>query len=146
MVAMIDVDWFKAYNDHCGHPAGDECPRMIARTLTEQLHRPGDFIGRHCGEEFIVIGEISDIEGAETLARRIHDALAVAAIPHAVSLIGRVSLSIGCACAAPTTDRRPESLLAAADESLYRAKRQGRDQTVLVPDALSTAAAEAPPS
>ncbi len=138
---MIDVDHFKYYNDHHGHPAGDEVLRQLARLLTDG-RRANDFCARYGGEEFCVVlvdtGKFTAAKVAERLRSRIHSH----AFPHAESQPkGVLSVSIGVATFPDDADDA-ETLVRAADQALYRAKHAGRDCVVL---AVKTPAA-APPS
>jgi len=130
-LAMLDVDWFKNYNDRYGHQAGDECLRALADVLGAQAHRISDLAARYGGEEFAVIAPDTDAAGMLRLAESIHTALEALALPHAAAPLGRVTVSIGVAALAPTPETRPETLLRLADEALYRAKAEGRNRTVL---------------
>ena len=128
-VLMIDVDHFKAYNDHHGHQQGDECLRLVARLLVESVGRPGDLVARYGGEEFVcLLPEIGE-DGARAVAEKFADALAEAAIPHPGSTLdGRLTISIGVASVDDLNTRRPMEAVALADKLLYEAKRAGRDQ------------------
>lgn len=132
VLAMIDVDWFKRYNDHYGHQAGDACLRKIATILAAYIHRPGDLLARYGGEEFALIITMSDSAGALTFARTLCDAVAQAALPHEMSALGRISISIGVACAAPGQYETARALLKQADNALYQAKGLGRDQACML--------------
>jgi len=133
-LAMLDVDWFKNYNDCYGHQAGDECLRALAGVLATQARRSSDLAARYGGEEFAIIAPAADAADLQRLAAAIHAALAALALPHTASPLGRVSVSIGVAAQVPTAETRPERLLRRADEALYRAKAQGRNQTVPASD------------
>ncbi|AGX87450.1 cell cycle response regulator [Candidatus Symbiobacter mobilis CR] len=131
-VLMIDIDHFKAYNDHYGHGVGDDCLRRVAHTLGAELHRPGDFLARYGGEEFCIVLPHCDTAGATQIAENLRAAVAALAIPHAHSSAAvHISISVGLCSRAigPEPDCGP-ALLAAADEALYCAKRQGRNQVV----------------
>jgi len=130
-LVMLDVDHFKRYNDAYGHQKGDECLRQIAAAMMEVAFRPGDLVARYGGEEFAVILPGIDIEGAGVVARRIQQCLAGLAIPHEQGVGGRVTLSMGVAAADPGTAGNCQSLIAAADAALYRAKHKGRNRMVL---------------
>lgn len=127
---MIDVDKFKQYNDNYGHGAGDECLVRIARALNGCVQRPGDFLARYGGEEFAAILINTQADGALSMAKRFHDAVAALEIPHAFSSAGpRVSISVGVATAIPAAGMTPEMLSEAADKMLYLAKDAGRSTT-----------------
>lgn len=126
---MIDVDFFKAYNDNNGHQAGDECLQEIASLLKNELSRPGDFLARYGGEEFIVILPGINLEGTSSVAEKLRKIVESAHIPHTVSTISDyITISLGTATIIPTNKKKPASLIAAADEALYKAKRNGRNR------------------
>jgi len=132
-VLMVDIDFFKGYNDCYGHGAGDECLKKVAAALVQTLVRPADLIARYGGEEFIAIlpdiGVNADTEGARLAAERLRGRIEALALPHACSLVGpHVTVSIGCACVLPSPDSSPSTLLEAADRMLYQAKTQGRNR------------------
>ncbi|MFH7044908.1 diguanylate cyclase [Paucibacter sp. JuS9] len=127
-LALIDVDFFKKFNDRYGHQAGDDCLRRVAHALASTVCREGDLVARYGGEEFVFIAPASDTAAALQLARRVSAAVRELAIPHADSPSGVLTLSIGVASCVPHPDQQTHSLLAAADRALYRAKEQGRDQ------------------
>lgn len=129
-VLLIDVDYFKRYNDHYGHLDGDEALRRIATTLQESCARPLDIVARYGGEEFAVILPQTPYEGATQVAERIREALARQRMPHEQSPLGMVTVSIGYATADQCTPKVGERLLESADNALYRAKRQGRNRAV----------------
>lgn len=128
---MIDVDHFKAYNDHCGHQQGDECLRQVAQLLVQNVGRPGDLVARYGGEEFVcLLPEIGEA-GARAVAAKFVVALANAGIPHpALPNEGRLTISVGAATAAEPATQSPGALVALADKLLYAAKRAGRDQVM----------------
>ena len=125
---LIDVDHFKAFNDHYGHPAGDACLRAVAATLETTLQRSGDIAARYGGEEFAVLLSVEP-DGAEEIARRVHDAIATLAIPHQRAPGGTLTVSIGIATVRPGPAATPGRLIEAADRGLYQAKRDGRDRS-----------------
>ena len=127
-VLMIDIDFFKAYNDSHGHLAGDECIQAVARALTDTV-RASDIVCRYGGEEFAIILPKADLRQAFSVALRAHAAVRALEIPHPGE-IGRVTVSIGVAARVPDDGLAPQSLVAAADEALYEAKHTGRDQVV----------------
>ncbi len=130
-LAVIDVDWFKPYNDHYGHLAGDECLRHIARALADLVGRSGDLVARYGGEEFVFLAPVTDSAGALRMASRVVRAVHALALPHAQSPLGRVTVSIGVACLQPGPLDEPEALLRSADAALYQAKAQGRNRAEL---------------
>lgn len=124
---MIDVDNFKRYNDHYGHPAGDYCLQTVARCLSSCLHRPSDLIARYGGEEFLVMLPETDFEGAKLLAEQMRSAVFDADIEHLRNDdLGRLSISLGqLTCSADTP---LESAIKLADQALYEAKCKGRNR------------------
>jgi diguanylate cyclase (GGDEF)-like protein len=132
-VCMMDVDFFKRFNDLYGHAAGDNCLRRVALALASVIRRPADFVARYGGEEFIYVLPDTDSDGAVDLAEKFRDSVAALGIPHADSTTATyVTISGGLATAVPTEDSSPAQLLEAADRLLYWAKRAGRNQ-ILVP-------------
>ncbi|MHB8950710.1 MAG: diguanylate cyclase [Rhodoferax sp.] len=130
-VAMLDVDWFKNYNDHYGHQAGDECLRQVAQVLAANVRRSGDLAARYGGEEFVLIAPNTDKDSVQRMAAQICIALKQLELSHALSPYGCVTASIGFANIAPTQqDISPDLLVKQADEALYRAKQQGRNRAV----------------
>jgi two-component system chemotaxis family response regulator WspR len=126
---LMDIDFFKGYNDHLGHPAGDDCLRRVANELAAGLLRPDDFLGRYGGEEFAVILPRTDLAGATVVADRLRSNVESLGILHPASpAAGYVTISQGLACAVPAPASAPSSLIALADEALYEAKRCGRNQ------------------
>lgn len=126
---MLDVDHFKAYNDHYGHLAGDECLRVVAGLLDERVKRPGDLVARYGGEEFVCLLPETDGEGAASVAERLRETVAGQRLPHVVSPVAdHVTVSLGVACALPLADVSPDQLTHLADRLLYEAKRAGRNR------------------
>jgi len=130
-VAILDVDWFKKYNDHYGHQAGDECLRSIARFLISVFCRTGDLVARYGGEEFVFIAPATDADIALNMAGRVCEELQKLALPHEMSGFECVTVSIGVAAIVPEEGLTPDILVKAADEALYLAKEQGRNRAVL---------------
>lgn len=129
---MIDVDFFKKYNDNYGHQAGDECLRVVATAISGALHRSGELAARYGGEEFAVILPEQDAESALRCAERVRAAVELCQLPHAASEIGPVvTVSIGAASLLPTRNNTSANLIALADQALYRAKHEGRNRSVL---------------
>lgn len=131
---MIDADHFKRFNDTYGHVAGDEVLRAIGICMQTNLRRPGDRAARYGGEEFAAILPETDQEAALRLGESIRMAVKRLEIAHAGSKGGSVSISIGAATTTPLIGDQPASLLEAADQSLYAAKKAGRDCVRCAPD------------
>ena len=125
---MIDVDHFKAYNDTYGHPLGDLCLHQVADALRSALRRPADLLARYGGEEFAVLLPSTPIDGAVSVAEAMAHRLADAALPHAASSTGAVTVCIGAAALIPTSAIRSDVLVQSADAALYAAKRGGRNR------------------
>jgi diguanylate cyclase (GGDEF)-like protein/PAS domain S-box-containing protein len=128
-VVMIDIDWFKAYNDTYGHPAGDECLKQVSRCLLDCVKRPTDTVARYGGEEFVVLLPGTDAAGAKTIAQLFSTRLVEHAMVHTGSPLGHVSASAGIATGHGQALRaEAPRLLATADAALYDAKAQGRNR------------------
>lgn len=128
-IIMMDIDFFKKYNDGYGHQGGDDCLKAVAKALNEALHRPGDFIARYGGEEFVVILPNTDAKGAAEVAEHLRANVQAKNIPHAYSAAANhVSVSLGVASVQPDDASTPEKLLAMADAALYKSKEQGRNR------------------
>ena len=125
---LLDIDYFKQYNDELGHVAGDECLRQIARSLQQCLGRPYDLLARYGGEEFVTLLPSTDAQGAAFLARQMLQHIRSQAVYHPLSKTGYVTLSIGIATVFPEENIAALMLVQQADEQLYRAKQLGRDQ------------------
>jgi diguanylate cyclase (GGDEF)-like protein len=129
---FLDIDYFKLYNDHYGHQAGDECLKQVAQVFEHVARRPADLAARYGGEEFVILLPNTDERGAQHLAEEIQENLQQLAIPHGSSTASSyVTCSIGIACTTPTPAASVEIFVATADEAVYQAKNQGRNQTVL---------------
>ena len=125
---MIDVDFFKKYNDHYGHQAGDECLKKIAKTIEGLLLRPADIAARYGGEEFAILLPGTDLDGATYVAERVIMAIHDMNLPHAKSDVSdRVSLSLGMAVSSRDKNNSIYKLIKSADEALYHAKVSGRN-------------------
>lgn len=131
---MMDIDHFKAFNDHHGHPAGDACLRAVAAAIASALNRPGDLLARYGGEEFAVLLPATGLEGAIRIGEAILATLAARALPHEASPFGHVTLSIGAACLMGDPAPSIERLTVRADAALYAAKRGGRDRLRAAPE------------
>lgn len=131
---MMDVDFFKRYNDTYGHQAGDACLQAVARAARSSLMRRTDFLARYGGEELVVLLPDTDATGALYTAQRVVAGVAAVGLPHAASDAAPVvTLSVGVACAIPqvgNVDAAAAALLATADAALYGAKHGGRNRAV----------------
>ncbi len=128
---MIDIDFFKSYNDNYGHAAGDDCLRRVARALNKFPKRSSDHVARYGGEEFAIILPDTDAHGAAITARRLKDSVESLDIEHAHSPVApHVTISLGAAAMVPPrNDDAPDTILIeAADEALYEAKAAGRNK------------------
>jgi len=126
-VIMLDIDYFKRYNDHYGHQVGDECLRQIALTLKGCLRRPADLLARYGGEEFVCILPETDFEAALDLAANMEQTVRSLQIPHAGSeMAAIVTISLGVAGRGDDRLDSAEALLVLADKQLYKAKEAGR--------------------
>lgn len=124
---LLDVDFFKLFNDHYGHQAGDDCLREIASALKASLRRPADLVARYGGEEFACILPETDFPGAMAIARLLEDRIRKKFIPHPRSAVDSVvTISLGVAVRSGFTLHHATELLATADEQLYHAKHTGR--------------------
>jgi len=130
-LAMLDVDHFKAYNDHYGHQAGDQCLRRVADLIATHGRRTSDLVARYGGEEFSLLAPATDAADAMEIARGICEALAALAMPHAKSPHGVVTISIGVATALPDEAISWSTLIEESDRALYRAKQEGRNRATL---------------
>lgn len=129
-IIMIDIDKFKVYNDTYGHPAGDACLAAVATCLADAISHPEDEVMRYGGEEFTVLLRRAEAPAAIALAERMRLAVRALNQPHAGLDWGIVTISLGVA-AMEGSSATGETLIAAADRALYRAKEAGRDRAVL---------------
>ncbi len=125
---FIDIDFFKPFNDTYGHVAGDAALQQVANALSSCLSRSEDFFARYGGEEFVAILPDTGIKGALAIAERMRKAVFDLGIAHSGSLLGRLTISAGVACKSPARGVPAEQLVEAADETLYQAKRSGRNR------------------
>lgn len=127
---LIDVDFFKRYNDRYGHPQGDEALKLVAHVLSTVSTRALDLAARIGGEEFVLMLPATSQDGAEQMANSVRQMLADKALPHADSAAGScLTVSIGIALLGPD-DESPSALLNRADKALYQAKTTGRNRFV----------------
>ena len=131
-IIILDVDYLKTINDNYGHQAGDECLRQVGRVLKQSLHRPGDFIARYGGDEFVILMPNTDSKGALQVAQSIQSAIIHSDIVLDQEGLQRsITASIGVAVAIPSEAGTAGGLLNAADQALYDAKAKGRNRVVL---------------
>ncbi|QIE24142.1 Protein-glutamate methylesterase/protein-glutamine glutaminase [Caballeronia sp. SBC1] len=124
---LIDIDYFKLYNDRYGHQAGDNCLKLVARALFDALRRPYDKLARYGGEEFACLLPKTELAGASAMAQRMQTRVSELNVEHLGSDVDQVvTISLGVASMVPTPSVTPELLLKAADQQLYEAKRTGR--------------------
>jgi diguanylate cyclase (GGDEF)-like protein len=127
-VIMIDIDCFKAYNDTYGHLNGDDCLKKIARTLSNELKRPRDFLSRYGGEEFIAVLPDTDEKGAFEVANRFLQKTKKLKITHKTSPVSKnVTISVGVATIKPDRKTKSTLLINEVDKALYKAKQSGRN-------------------
>nr|WP_246526399.1 diguanylate cyclase [Plastoroseomonas hellenica] len=139
---LLDIDHFKLFNDAFGHPAGDACLRHVAHEVQAAVRRPADLAVRYGGEEIVLLLPNTVGLGAAMVAEQVRAAIESLGITHAGSGgIDHVTVSVGVATAIPSADAEPESLLAAADAALYRAKRTGRNRVAVTSEPISRAVA-----
>ena len=126
---MLDIDYFKPYNDTYGHTEGDDCLNYVAQALNKSILRAGDLLARYGGEEFVVILPGSDKDGASKLAERLRKKVESLEIMHSGSKISEyVTISLGVASMIPGDNEGPEVLVSTADKELYKAKAEGRNR------------------
>lgn len=128
---MIDIDFFKKYNDRYGHLAGDDVLKQFSGIMTASIRRETDFVFRYGGEEFIIILTKTNRETAEEIAGRVFRGLEQARIEHADSPTGLLTASIGIALNGPERMRAEDDLVRQADRALYRAKKEGRNRYIV---------------
>lgn len=127
---LIDVDYFKAYNDFYGHQAGDKCLQIIAKTIRQNAQRAEDLAVRYGGEEFILLFPKLEEGDACKLADNIRENIARLGLPHEESDFGIITISLGVVTAVPKQGESPEALIRQADQLLYRSKQQGRNKAL----------------
>jgi diguanylate cyclase (GGDEF)-like protein len=125
---LLDIDFFKQYNDRYGHPSGDECLKRVASFVGDALQRVSDMVARYGGEEFALILPATPEEGAAILAERIRAGVESLGLPHETSPLGGVvTVSLGVATTRPSAAATPAAFLESADAALYQAKHDGRN-------------------
>jgi diguanylate cyclase (GGDEF)-like protein len=137
---LLDIDWFKQYNDQFGHQAGDDCLVAVCEAAQKHLRRHGDFLARYGGEEFAIVLPNTPVGAATELADRIREEIAnLQMYPRGRETATGVTVSIGVATHEGDADLNERSLLAAADLALYQAKHAGRNRVVVHEEAIVTA-------
>ncbi len=145
-LVMLDIDFFKLYNDAYGHVQGDACLKAVAGVLVRCLKRPSDLAARYGGEEFICLLPETSFIGAVIVAEDIRRSIEALAMPHAASAVaGHVTASVGVFAAKCLPDGTPEELVRAVDSLLYRAKTKGRNRIECDGAAIGTPPAASPP-
>ncbi len=130
---MLDIDYFKLYNDTYGHQKGDSCLRRVAKILEDNEKRPADLAARYGGEEFALILPETDGNGANDIALNILEMIRNAAIPHKTSKVNKcLTASLGVATLTAERGNQPELLISHADRALYQAKDQGRNRVIVM--------------
>ncbi len=128
-IIMLDIDFFKLFNDTYGHQGGDDCLKQVAETLENSIHRETDMVARYGGEEFVAILPETGVHGALEVAKNMCSKIEDQHIPHKNSKVAdHLTISVGVATAIPERGSQPETLIAAADKALYEAKNNGRNQ------------------
>ena len=129
---LIDIDFFKPYNDHYGHLAGDECLRKVAQGLDEVVQRASDLIARYGGEEFAVVLPSTDLNGAVRMASELGEKIRSLGIPHEHSQASDIiTISMGVVSRVACENLSPADLINLADAALYEAKEAGRNRYVV---------------
>ena len=128
---MLDIDFFKAYNDNYGHLKGDESLIKVAKTMVATINRPLDLVARYGGEEFVVVLPETDLEGAKTVAQKIRKDVEALGITHEYSkVLPHITISLGVATMTHTQSLSITDFISEADKALYKAKCSGRNTVV----------------
>lgn len=132
-LAMIDIDFFKPFNDNYGHAEGDSALKLTAKSIAATIQRPTDLAARYGGEEFVLLLPNTPLKGAEIIAQQACTAIETLAIPHAFSTAANhITISIGGSTMI-ATEQSSETLIKAADSFLYKAKKAGRNRVLWEP-------------
>lgn len=138
---LIDIDFFKLYNDNYGHVRGDDCISTVAKALQNTVQRPADLVARYGGEEFAVVLPNTEVDGALKLARSLHNTMLNLKIPHPHSAVSdHLTVSIGIASKIINESNSPEELIELADHALYDAKHSGRNCSKVFPSGYTAKA------
>ena len=126
---IVDIDFFKPYNDNYGHGQGDECIKTVANALSDVMLRAEDFVARYGGEEFIVVLPKTDEKGANRIGEKLLESVRNSGLKHEKSSVAdHVTISIGATTASPSQGCQFESYIKTADEALYISKQNGRNR------------------
>jgi len=132
---MLDIDYFKKYNDTYGHQAGDECLRQVATTISGALRRPADMAARYGGEEFVVVLPNFKLENSAKFGETIRAKIEALKMEHKQSDANPfITVSLGIASVVPSSISSYEELVGAADKALYSAKNKGRNRVCVAQD------------
>jgi diguanylate cyclase (GGDEF)-like protein/PAS domain S-box-containing protein len=130
-VILLDIDYFKQYNDHYGHIQGDECLKRVGQSLSAAAARTRDFFARFGGEEFVLVLPETDAESAKKVAERCRNLIFKEQIPHEKSLVSQIlTISIGVGTIIPSQKDEPIAFIEQVDKLLYQAKQSGRNCVV----------------
>ena len=127
-IIMVDIDFFKLYNDTFGHVQGDRVLQEVAEALNRALFRVSDMVSRYGGEEFVIILPDTNAENARTVCDRIMEAVGECHIPFESSISNQLTISLGCYTGVPSTDITFDKFVQRADEALYQSKNAGRNR------------------
>jgi diguanylate cyclase (GGDEF)-like protein len=128
---MVDVDYFKNYNDNYGHQRGDQTLIQVAEALSSVINRSGDLLARYGGEEFAAILSNTNEDGARRMAEEMRSIVEAQALEHGYSKTADcITISLGVATVIPTLDSNASGLIDAADRALYQAKAEGRNRVI----------------
>jgi len=128
-IAMMDIDFFKPFNDNYGHGAGDDCLRKVGNVLGKQVKRAADLVARYGGEEFVCVMPETDLAGGMAFGHALRQAVLDLNLTHEHSQVsGQVTMSVGVSSVVPTEDMDPTDLVRSADKQLYKAKENGRNR------------------
>ncbi|MBF0434469.1 MAG: diguanylate cyclase [Magnetococcales bacterium] len=129
---LMDIDFFKPFNDNYGHAEGDDCLKKVAQTLSAAVTRESDLLARYGGEEFVCVLPETDICGLNRVGNHLRDAIIARNIVHAHSKVApHVTISMGGVAIIPDRTGSPENLIQSADKFLYKAKEQGRNRLIV---------------
>lgn len=129
-LAIVDIDFFKAYNDGYGHIRGDDCLREVAQTISASTRRPGEVVARYGGEEFTIILPSIEESNARHYGEWICEQVRARKLEHAYSKVFEyVTVSVGITCFVPQRDDTAKDITGPADQALYLAKANGRNRS-----------------